>query len=126
MSGASSSLGLLSEVAGIVVVISGAAGGVVTFLLRRRNTSGQINTSEAGVLWQQSQDMRDSLIAEKHVVEEQRDRLMALQSDKIIPALEGTNATLNGVQDVLRGVLTAFDRQTALLDEILLRLKELR
>lgn len=72
----------------------------ITYFLQRRNTTGRINTSEASVLWQQSQNMIASLITEKNQkeeritrVEDQRDRLIDAMTNQIHPVLEAVSAS---------------------------------
>ena len=114
----SSSIGLVSGVIGVIVTLVAIAGGIAAFLVRKRAASGRVRTSEADVLWQQAQDMRTTLLLDKQKVEEQRDKLMALQTDKVIPALEGTNVILKGLQIVLEDVLTSLSRHAALFNDI--------
>ena len=69
-------------------------GGIVAWLLKKRGASGSISTSAASELWQQSQVMRAQLIKEKEAAEAQRDRLIDIQSEQVIPLLRTMNDSL--------------------------------
>ncbi len=97
-SSGSSSLSLLSELLGFITAGAVITGGVIAYFLRRRGSSGQVKTSDAATLWAQSQEMRIQLIAEKTRAEDQRDRVMAIQSEQVMPAL---TATAEALQQVL-------------------------
>lgn len=88
------SVEVLAAGVAIVAAISGGLGSLFSHWLDRRKASGRIGTSEAAVLWQQSQDMRHA--AEERLVrtEEQRDRLIAGYTEQILPLLTSINTTL--------------------------------
>ena len=86
-----SSSDLLTVLAAVVVVLVGAATGLATYLNSRRSGSGKVATSEAAVLWQQSQDMRAMLLTEKERAEEQRDKLIAAYTEQVLPVLSSVN-----------------------------------
>lgn len=77
-----------------ITVAVGAAGAFFKWLYSRRQTSGKIQTSAADVLWQQAQNMRETLLAQLQKTEEQRDKLIEGQSNTIIPALNSINRSL--------------------------------
>jgi predicted nucleic acid-binding Zn ribbon protein len=85
--------GLLGYITTAVLLI----GGVITYFLRRRGTTGQVKTSDAATLWAQAQEMRAQLIAEKTRAEDQRDRVMAIQSAQVVPVLESTAESLRQI-----------------------------
>jgi hypothetical protein len=81
------SAGLVASLLSIVAVVTAASTGIATHLLGRRAASGRIATSEASVLWQQAQEMRQMLLAEKIQAEEQRDKMIDAYTRQVIPAL---------------------------------------
>jgi hypothetical protein len=87
----------ISTYIAIFVFLAAVVGGLVTYLLRRRGSTGTTDTSEAGTLWQQSQSMFTSVVAERDKAMEQRDRLMTAQSEQTIPIL---SALLTAVQQL--------------------------
>jgi Na+/glutamate symporter len=88
------SLANFSAIATTSLFLIAVVGGIVTYFLRKRGTSGQVSTSTADILWQQAQDMRSQLIKEKEAAEAQRDRLMDIQAEQVIPMLTAMNASL--------------------------------
>jgi hypothetical protein len=91
---------------GIFVGVGGALfGGIMGYLSIKRKNSGKIATSEAAVLWQQSESMRKSLESQLARTEDQRDRVMDLFERQMLPALgelAKNQATLNtSIEDVL-------------------------
>ena len=80
-----------------LVPAAALAGGGVTYFLRRRQSSGKVNTSDAATLWAQSQEMRNQLLAEKQRAEDQRDRILQIQTDTVGPALEATSVSLKQI-----------------------------
>lgn len=87
----------VATLAATITVAVAVAGGLSTLLghwLNRRAASGRVATSEAAVLWQQSQEMRTVLLAEKTRAEDQRDRLIAAYTDQVLPALTETREVL--------------------------------
>jgi hypothetical protein len=99
------SFGDISTIAGVAVVASALASGIATFFIRRRTTSGKIETSEAAILWAQSQEMRTQLLAEKLKIEEQRDRILAIQTDQVVPIMTSASESLKQILIALK----AFD-----------------
>ena len=85
--------GLLGYISTAIVL----GGLVIAYLLRRRGASGQVKTSDAATLWAQSQEMRTVLLAEKAKAEDQRDRVMAIQSAQVVPVLESTAESLKQI-----------------------------
>jgi hypothetical protein len=96
---------LVAALLGSLVPLSLIAGAFVTYLIRRRGASGQIATSDAATLWAQSQGMITQLIAEKTKAEEQRDRLIKIQSEQVVPALAAVNGSLTQIMAVITMVL---------------------
>lgn len=88
--------GVIVSLGGLLFILLGA---VVTYLMQRRRQSGKIDTSDASVLWTQSQAIITQLGSEKMKAEEQRDRIMDVQVKQVIPALEAMNAALKGIAD---------------------------
>lgn len=95
---------LLSIVTAAAVII----GSIIAYLLRRRSSTGRVATSDAATLWAQSQQMYAQVLAEKTRAEDQRDRMMAIQSSQVIPVLTTTDeslrqilAALGQIQDTL-------------------------
>ena len=99
------STGDLSAIAALVAVIAAGLGTLVTYLLRRRGTTGQIATSDAATLWAQSQALMAQLAADKAKAEDQRDRLITIQSEQVVPALAAVNESLRQIMAVQTAVL---------------------
>ena len=87
-----SSSDFITILAAVSVGLVTAVTGVAAYLSNRRGARGQVATSEAAVLWQQSQDMRAMLLTEKEKAEEQRDRLIAAYTEQVLPMLTGITA----------------------------------
>lgn len=86
----------------VIIPVAIAAGtGLASFLTSRRTASGVIRTSDADVLWNQSQKMMEALQRDKDRAEDQRDRLLDLQEHQIMPALEALSATQQHVLGLL-------------------------
>ncbi len=85
-------------IAVIAAIIGSAAGGIATWYGVRRKTSGRIGTSDADILWQQSAQMRDSLLAQLTKTTEQRDRLIDSQAGSILPMIAGMVTTLKELE----------------------------
>jgi hypothetical protein len=90
-------VGVLPSLIGYISTGVLLIGGIITYLLRRRDTSGQVKTTDAATLWAQSQEMRAQLIAEKTRAEDQRDRVMAIQAAQVVPVLESTAESLRQI-----------------------------
>jgi hypothetical protein len=99
------STGDLSAIVALVAVIAAGLGTLVTYLLRRRSTTGQIATSDAATLWAQSQALMAQLAADKAKAEDQRDRLIQIQSEQVVPALAAVNESLKQIMAVQTAVL---------------------
>jgi len=104
------SAGDLAALGGLVVIGFGAVGTLVTYLLRRRGTTGQIATSDAATLWAQSQALMAQLAADKAKAEDQRDRLIQIQSEQVVPALAAVSESLRQIMAVQAAVLAKLDR----------------
>jgi hypothetical protein len=89
--------GTLAAILTIGTIVVSAATGLAGHLLGRRSASGRVGTSEAAVLWQQAQDMRTMLLAEKQKAEEQRDKFIESYSQQIVPALATLSALIEGL-----------------------------
>jgi hypothetical protein len=85
---------VLAAVIAVVAAVSGGLGTLFSQWLARRKASGRVGTSEAAVLWEQAQDMRQMLLEEKSKAEEQRDRLIESYTGQIIPLLTSINTGL--------------------------------
>jgi hypothetical protein len=99
------STGDLSAIAAVLAVAAAGLGTLVTYLLRRRGTTGQIATSDAATLWAQSQALMAQLAADKAKAEDQRDRLIQIQSEQVVPALAAVNESLKQIMAVQTAVL---------------------
>jgi len=76
-------------------------GALGAWLTSRRSASGRIGTSEAGVLWQQSQAMYAALTADRDRAAGQRDKLIEAQSSQVGPALAAITEALRVITDHL-------------------------
>ena len=85
------------------------------YLSNRRTASGRVGTSNAEVLWQQSQAMYEAVLRERDDARAQRDKLMSAQADQVIPIL---SAVLQAVQQ-MGVILKEIDSRSARSDEIL-------
>lgn len=78
----------MNALLGAVAVVAGAAiTGLVAWLIARRNTSGEINTTQAETLWEESRTMRTELRAQVEGLTAVVTRLRA-ESDARDAALE--------------------------------------
>lgn len=80
----------IEQLAALIAVVSAAVGGLTGLAghwLARRSASGKVSTSEASVLWEQSQDMRHVTLDQLKAAEEQRDRLIAAYTEQVLPLL---------------------------------------
>lgn len=91
------SVGDMAAVVTIAVAVSGGLTAAVNSWMARRRASGRVSTSEASVLWQQSQEMRAMLLTEKTRAEDQRDKLIAAYTDQVLPALTETREVLRSL-----------------------------
>jgi uncharacterized membrane protein len=91
----------IAAFAAIAVFVTAAAAGAVTYLLRRREKTGNIQTSDAGVLWEQAQRMREELVAQRDKAMEQRDRLIESQSSQVLPVLQLVIDSLHQITESL-------------------------
>jgi len=105
-------------VTGVVLFVITVTGGLVAFLLRRRRESGSTKTSDADALWVQTQALMVQLSKDKDRAEEQRDRLLVLQSGTLLPALGLVNETLVSMKILLADVSQKLDRILAVADTI--------
>jgi hypothetical protein len=87
----------LAAVIAVATAVSGGLSGLLGHWMTRRAASGRVATSEAAVLWQQAQDMRAMLLAEKEKAEEQRDRLIEAYTQQLFPLLSEVNATVSAL-----------------------------
>lgn len=99
---ANSGLQLIYAVVSIVLVFGGFFAATVTYFVRRRTNTGKIATSDADILWRQSQAMRDMLLKEKEMAESQRDKMMEINS-QILPMLESINHSLIDIFRIVEG-----------------------
>jgi|ERR1700733_2273862 len=102
-------LGLISTVIGIATVVGGFIAAMITYLLRRRSTTGRVATSDAEVLWQQSQAMREMLLKEKEMAEQQRDKMIEVNAH-MVPVLEKIDAALNTMGATMEAFLKERER----------------
>jgi hypothetical protein len=130
------SIETLAAVISVAVAVSGGLSGLLGHWIARRATSGRVETSEASVLWQQSQDIRQMLLAEKVRAEEQRDRLIDAYTTQVFPVLAEVNTTVvamsNSVSEVkaelatVKAELAAVTAVAGLVDEVKAELRALR
>lgn len=104
------SAGELSAYIAILLFLLTLAGGVVTYLIRRRATTGTVNTSEASVLWDQAQKMRGELTAQIDRLTAQRDRLIESQSSQVLPVLSLVSESLKQITQSLAHLEAALAR----------------
>src|ERR1700744_5846390 len=100
MNNASTSLTIIYTLVSIALVAGGFFSGTVTYFFRRRVTPGKISTSDADVLWQQSEAMRNTLQKEKELAENQRDKMIQVNG-QILPMLENINSSLVKIGEAL-------------------------
>jgi len=105
------STGDLSAAGALVAVVFAGLGTLVTYLLRRRGTTGRVATSDAATLWAQSQALIATLAADKARAEDQRDRLIVIQSEQVVPALAAVGESLKQVMAVQAAVLDKLERR---------------
>jgi hypothetical protein len=86
----------------LATVVAGFLGAAITYVARKRVTAGKVSTSDADVLWQQSQAMRDMLLKEKELAENQRDKMVEING-QILPMLESINSSLLDIFQIVRG-----------------------
>ena len=108
----------LASILTVATVAATAAGALGARLLARRSASGRVGTSEASVLWSQSQDMRSTLLEEKHKAEEQRDRLIESYTTQVFPALSSINQLVQDLSaavaealGTVRGIAAAMEKE---------------
>jgi hypothetical protein len=115
------SAGDLSALGGLAVIVGGAGTGAASFLIRRRISGGRVGTSDAATLWAQSLEMRTQLLAEKQKAEEQRDRLMTIQADQVVPVLGSVNESLKQIAAslaMINQMLTTQEHMNAMITEL--------
>jgi hypothetical protein len=94
-------------VVGILVGVSGLLiGGLTTWWATKRRNSGKIETSEAATLWQASESLRKDLQGRLEKTEEQRDRVMSLFQDQLVPSIAQISKNQSMQFETLAEVLT--------------------
>jgi hypothetical protein len=106
----------LTILAAVLVVLIAAATGIATYLSSRHSASGKVETTEAAILWQQSQDMRAMLLAQLGKTEEQRDRLIEGYTHQMLPMLESINSGLKDLTAAVAGNMGSVQRMSARLE----------
>ena len=96
----SASIAAIATAAGLVL------GGFLTWLTTRRASSGRVGTSEAAILWQQSQAIITILTAQRDKAEAQRDRLIESQATLVLPALDKISQALAQITGALARIET--------------------
>jgi chromosome condensin MukBEF ATPase and DNA-binding subunit MukB len=81
----------LAALVTVAVAVAGGLSGLLGHWLARRAASGRVATSEASVLWEQTQDMRHLLQDRLNRAEEQRDRLIESYTQQVLPMLSSIN-----------------------------------
>ena len=94
LANSSTLVSLLSPIVTAAIFVVGAITAWITFRLRKRSQSGNIQTSEAGQLWTQTQSLITQLSADKAAAEAQRDKLLDSQSAQVLPLLTVMNDML--------------------------------
>src|SRR5579859_344330 len=90
------SLSTFLTVVGILVTVASLIGGAVaTWIQARRKHSGDIETSEAAVLWETVHRLLAATQHDKERAEDQRDRLIAAYEEKLIPMVAAINTSLS-------------------------------
>lgn len=97
---------LLGLMGVVVATASVTSGGLVAWINTRRRNSGKIETSEASVLWQQSQKMREELTRRAERAEDQRDRLLSSYSTELIPMISSISKNQSLLTESVSDVLT--------------------
>lgn len=100
----------MTILATVAVALVAAVAGIGTYLGGRRAAHGRVDTSEAAVLWQQSQDMRDTLLTQLSKAEEQRDRLIGAYTEQVLPMLTVINGSLQDLTAAVAQLLDGGDR----------------
>jgi hypothetical protein len=85
----------------LAAVVAAFLGATITYFARKRVTAGRVSTSDADVLWQQSQAMRDMLLKEKEMAESQRDKMIEVNG-QILPMLESINDSIVDIFQIVR------------------------
>ena len=109
-----------SAIPDVVAALAGLGGAGLGYVFKywsdRRNNSGQIETSSADVIWQQSQNLHDMLMkqnenerADKERAEKQRDRLIESQAGHVVPALTALNQSMDSIYEMMKKVLKAVE-----------------
>lgn len=88
-------------IAGSIAGVAGIATGIFGWLTSRRKSSGRVDTSEASQLWNEAQQFRALLLADKQKVEEQRDRLIEIQRNETAELLKSVIESLGHLSDRL-------------------------
>jgi hypothetical protein len=91
----------ISALIAIAVFVSAGLGALATYLVSRRSSSGRVDTSEAAVLWDQAQKMREELVTQRDKAMEQRDRLIESQSAQVLPVLQLVIDSLHQITESL-------------------------
>jgi hypothetical protein len=99
---------LATTLVSVIACVMALASGLGSYFVAHRLSSGRVATSNAEVLWQQSQAMYDAAIKERDEARGQRDKLMTAQADQVIPIL---SAVLQAVQQI-RSAIEVMDAQT--------------
>lgn len=84
----------LAAIVTVAVAVAGGFSGLLGHWMARRAASGRVATTEAAVLWEQSQDIRSMLLAEKTKAEDQRDRLIDAYTQQVFPVLTEINTAV--------------------------------
>ena len=90
-------IGTLAATISVTVAVTGGLSTLIGLWMKRRAASGRVSTSEASVLWQQAQEMRAMLLAEKTRAEDQRDRLIEEYTQHLFPVLTEVNAAVTAL-----------------------------
>jgi hypothetical protein len=99
----------IEQLAALIAVVMAAVGGLSGLAghwLARRRASGRVATSEASVLWEQSQDMRHITLDQLKAAEEQRDRLISSYTEQVLPLLTSVSQLIRDQSTALSEALT--------------------
>lgn len=102
----------MSEViVAVMAFLAAALGAGVTFFIAKRNSSGEIDTSDAAVLWNESQDMRRGL----------RDEVVILKAK--VEDLEGQREALRDIIAVMKVELAGVKSEVRRMQDVITTLK---
>lgn len=109
---------VLAAYIAIAVAVTSGISTMLNHWLRRRAASGRVETSEAAVLWQESQDIRSMLLTEKTRAEDQRDRLIEAYTTQMLPVLAETKEAVLSLTATVQDMVKLMTENRVLLEEV--------